>query len=330
MPATRLHVTSPLAHEGTADWCVDDALEHVLDERVHVAWSVGPRRANRKPVLHVIGEQGRTLAFAKAAFTPLNRRLVAREARALRLLADAELGPVTVPTPVASFEVAGSVSTAQVLVLSPVPTSGDALPPAESAELPEPIVDAMLAISRASGSDVVSLRGSPWWQGLGETLAGIDTDADAASLRATWQWLGEENHPVAVGAWHGDWNPGNYAILGDRVTVWDWERFDTGVPAGFDAQHLAFQGVVTSNQMQPLDAARWVVATAPTRLEPWQRSARAATLTAISHLLELGVRYLRDDQRAAGAPLGRVEQWLDPVLQETMTALTHRGDADGR
>jgi hypothetical protein len=40
-------------------------------------------------------------------------------------------------------------------------------------------------------------------------------------------------------AWHGDWTPWNMAWGRDRITLWDWERFEQGVPAGFDAYHYA-------------------------------------------------------------------------------------------
>ena len=35
------------------------------------------------------------------------------------------------------------------------------------------------------------------------------------------------------------------ATTTDSVLVWDWERFGTGVPIGFDALHFDFQRLLT-------------------------------------------------------------------------------------
>ena len=46
---------------------------------------------------------------------------------------------------------------------------------------------------------------------------------------------------LAFGAWHGDWTPWNMASTAGGLLVWDWERFATGVPVGFDALHYWLQ-----------------------------------------------------------------------------------------
>ena len=53
------------------------------------------------------------------------------------------------------------------------------------------------------------------------------------------------------GAWHGDWAPWNMANLADALLVWDWERFATGVPLGFDAVHHELQKRIQSHRRRP-------------------------------------------------------------------------------
>src|SRR5690606_19279441 len=49
---------------------------------------------------------------------------------------------------------------------------------------------------------------------------------------------------LTLGAWHGDWTPWNMAWDGTQVLLWDFERFATGVPVGFDRVHYALQVVL--------------------------------------------------------------------------------------
>ena len=57
---------------------------------------IGPARANRKPVLQLLGAGGEALGYAKLGVDPLTRALVDAEAAALVRLSTVPLGPVTV------------------------------------------------------------------------------------------------------------------------------------------------------------------------------------------------------------------------------------------
>ena len=48
---------------------------------------------------------------------------------------------------------------------------------------------------------------------------------------------------VSLGGWHGDWGRWNMGMDGGVLQLWDWERYDTEVPIGFDALHFIAQGV---------------------------------------------------------------------------------------
>ncbi|MEO3812112.1 hypothetical protein ABGB17_24210 [Sphaerisporangium sp. B11E5] len=108
--------------------------------------------------------------------------------------------------------------------------------------------------------------------------------------------------------WHGDFAPWNMAAAADgRLLVWDWERFGTGVPLGFDALHHFFQRAL--RRMPPRVAAEACVAQAPRTLEPFAVPAPSARQTAVHYLITLADRYERDGHQPLGPPSG----WLTPV-----------------
>ncbi|MER5419865.1 hypothetical protein [Streptosporangium roseum] len=117
-------------------------------------------------------------------------------------------------------------------------------------------------------------------------------------------------------AWHGDFSPWNIARGADgRLLVWDWERFATGVPLGFDAVHHFFQRAL--RRTRPATAARACVARALPILAPFGLSAAEARLTAIRYLIALADRHAADGH----APLGPAEHWLNPAVdfEEALT-----------
>ncbi|GHE41017.1 hypothetical protein GCM10017673_49150 [Streptosporangium violaceochromogenes] len=110
-------------------------------------------------------------------------------------------------------------------------------------------------------------------------------------------------------AWHGDLSPWNIAHGADgRLLVWDWERFATGVPLGFDAVHHFFQRAL--RRTTPITAARACVARSLAILAPFGLSAAEARLTAIRYLITLADRHAADGH----TPLGPPERWLNPVV----------------
>ena len=63
---------------------------------------------------------------------------------------------------------------------------------------------------------------------------------------------------LSWGAWHGDWTPWNMALAGDRVLLWDWERFETGVPAGLDPLHYVVNALNPGGASTP-EAILWAL-----------------------------------------------------------------------
>ncbi|WP_433245645.1 hypothetical protein ACQPYK_43800 [Streptosporangium sp. CA-135522] len=117
-------------------------------------------------------------------------------------------------------------------------------------------------------------------------------------------------------AWHGDFSPWNIARAADgRLLVWDWERFATGVPLGFDAVHHFFQRAL--RRTGPATAARACLAQALPVLAPFGLSAAEARSTAIHYLIALAERHTADGH----APLGPPDRWLNPAVdfEEVLT-----------
>jgi hypothetical protein len=138
-----------------------------------------------------------------------------------------------------------------------------------------------------------------------------------AALSA-WVAAAEPGEQLELGAWHGDWTPWNMAYDGAVLSVWDWERYQADVPAGYDALHWASQDVIMSRRETPKDAIESLLTAAPGLLEAFDVEAVAASRIALLYLLELGTRYEGDGQEAAGARLGALETWLLPALADRL------------
>ncbi|MFG2106377.1 hypothetical protein [Micromonospora sp. AP08] len=289
---------------------LDAYLAEVLGERALVSLHIGPARANRKPVLQLLAPDGRALGYAKLGVDPLTRALVDAEAAALRRLADLPLGPVTV----AGVRHHGDWHGHALLVQEALPVR---LPRATPAAAEAAERAAMVAVAGCLGVRRRSWAGSDHAARLADAVDALGARPEAGRLRAALKTVADLDPTVAFGAWHGDWNGGNSAVLADgRVLVWDWERFEADVPVGYDELHRAVQTAIGNDGVEPVEAARALIAGADRALAPFDPDGRGADLVAVLYLVELAARYLRDRQAEAGARLGHVDTWLLPAVEE--------------
>ncbi len=292
--------------EGAADG-LDSALADLLgQDRVYVGIRVGPPRANRKPVLQVVSPRGRLLAYAKVGTNPLTDRLVQAESAALAGLANAALGEVRVPRVLH----VGGWRGHPLLVQAPLPVRRAGNPGGRR------LVDAMLAVARSGADADCEPARLPWWD---RTCAAVDAlppgpTADRLAAARDRLAAASAGRPVPSAAWHGDWNAGNCSVVAGAVLVWDWERYETGVPAGFDALHLQLQSAL-SQGVEPALAARAVLDAAAGLTGPFGVDPPDGPLVGALYLWGIGVRYAADDQDGAGAAVGRLEDWLLPALE---------------
>ena len=108
------------------------------------------------------------------------------------------------------------------------------------------------------------------------------------------------------------------------LLVWDWERFATGVPIGFDALHYWLQNEVVAQHRDPLAAATDVFDHAASLLAPFGVDVVRARFTAALYLTDVATRYLVDRQAQAGALLGAPGTWLIPALAGEVAQLRAR------
>ena len=288
-------------------------LADVLGQPVLASVQLGRARANRKPVLAIHASDGRLLGYAKVGVSPLTDRLVRAEGAALHRLGTAGLRAVRAPEPL----YAGTWHDLPILVQSALPVRPGAVSAARLAAATAEVAD----LDRVDG---VPLRDTPYWSRLGERIAGLPDGPVAVRLSATLTGLHEVARDSALdtGSWHGDWTPWNMSALPDGVAAWDWERFTGGVPRGFDALHHDLHEDLIVRRTDPATAAAGCVTRAPATLRTLGVAADAAVLTALGYLTEIATRYTEDGQAAAGARLGRVEDWLLPTVTMNLGRIT--------
>jgi hypothetical protein len=287
-------------------------LERVLGEPVRVALRAGPPRANRKPVLAVMDADARLLAFAKVGSTPLAERLVRAEGATLQRLAALDMGMVRPPRAIHC----GTWQDKVLLVQ-------EALPIRSARSLrADALLRTVQSVAWALGTPTALRWAASDHAGLvRERLEQIPAGRPASALAAAVDVLAAQRLALPLGSWHGDLTPWNCAAVDGSVVVWDWERFGTGVPLGFDLLHfhlqsaLARAGVPTRRQPDAL------VAGAASRLAPLELTRDQTRLVVVAYLVEVASRYLADDQAAAGAGVGEVERWLLPVIGDAVSGL---------
>jgi hypothetical protein len=289
---------------------VQPHLRELLGLPVTLGIHIGPARANRKPVLQLLDPTGATVGYAKLGVGPLTDRLVRAETTALTALSWLRLAHLTAPR----VRHAGRWRDRPLLVQSALPVWRRRVP------LRRPrLAAAMRELAYCCGTDHGPLADSPYWHRLRDRVAAVSGQPEGAALAAAAARLGERAGEVELryGAWHGDWSPWNMAVLPDTLLVWDWERFSTGVPVGFDAVHYELQHRLRTTRVAA-DAVTATLAAADPLLAPFDAPPAARRITALLYLVDLATRYLTDRQAEAGARLGVLGSWLLPVLVRTL------------
>jgi hypothetical protein len=282
---------------------IERALSSLLGEPVTVSVRLGPPRANRKPVLHVLSRAAEVIAIAKIGVTGLSRALVLAESAALRDLGGRSWTTVTVPRLIHS----GQWRDTALLVQSPLLA---AKPRKLSATRR---IAAMREVAVSAGVHRGSLAGSVYIDALAARIEALADQALAARVAAQLSRLAQGS--VQFGTWHGDWTEWNSAAGHDTVLLWDWERLDAPVPLGFDAVHHAVQPALVRGGGPTEADALDLIARGPTLLAPFGVSPTEAATVVGLYLLELGTRYATDGQLTSGVPAGRVSAWILPALE---------------
>ena len=294
---------------------IERYLSSVMSHDVRVSIELGRARANRKPVLQMLTSEGEAVGFAKIGVNPLTSSLVRAEHESLDRLSHAGLTEIEIPRVLHYDRWRGL----DVLVLSALPVWRPRRPlPAAR------LAAAMNELARVDGLRTEPLAGGTYLRQLRSRLAAADESPERAALGQVLDALAEQAGQVALdfGSWHGDWAPWNMANTGHGLLVWDWERFTSGVPLGFDALHYWLQCEVGMSRRDPRAAATVCLDLAPRLLESFGIPAQQARLTGLLYLADLATRYLVDRQAQAGARLGAPGTWLIPAIASRMDRVT--------
>lgn len=310
-----------LVYEPRGSDTISSYLQDVLGRELWLSMYVSGARANRKPVLQLLTPEGGAVGFAKIGVDPLTRRLVTTEHDGLLRLASAGLRSLMVPRVLHRGQWRGL----EVVVLSPLPLGLHARRVSGSQ-----LRAAMREVAASAGLVREPLQSASYRDSLLERLAlapeGPERVELEQALGALMESVGETM--LSYGAWHGDWSPWNMARARGRLMVWDWERFSTGVPLGFDALHLWLR-LEVARRHKPARAAAELINEAAALLRPLGVGSSEARLTALLYLCERSVRDLADRQEAAGAWLGSPRQWLIPAIASGVQTLAPRSSPTG-
>lgn len=283
---------------------IEDHLESVLDRPLRLGVQLGPPRANRKPIVQVLDHDDRPVAFGKVGTGGLTRRLVLAEGEALELLASWQLPGLVVPELLHRGEFNGD----QVLLTSVLPLARADHLVTESARS-----RAMVQVASAQGIAEAPAAEGAWFERLRQDVATLDHAQIRHHLQATMSVLAADPSPWRLGCWHGDWTAWNMASLNGEVLLWDWERFESGVPLGWDALHFALRALFEVSEPVP-EVARSLLRQSANLLAPFGVPPSAADQVAFGYLATLAARYTSEGQREAGGRTARVEEWLLPSL----------------
>jgi hypothetical protein len=201
----------------------------------------GPPRANQKPVIQVHDRLGRTVAYVKVAWNDLTGRLLDDERAALERLAGRADG-FTVPGVLAT----GGDDERRWLALAPVGVRRRRRPTAAGIDDLARSIERTGDAWRGAGADATFVRelvgASASLPTGGPTIATL-ADATAATT-------------LDLAGSHGDFVPWNVLSGEPCPAVWDWERYRTAVPVGYDRLHHRLQVAVHRTGRPLADAAR--------------------------------------------------------------------------
>lgn len=271
---------------------------------LHCSITLGPARANRKPVMELFGARGERLGFLKVGVGEGAAAHVRRESANLRELGGASLpAGLRTPTLLDAFDWRGL----PVLVMTSLPTSARQ----RRLGLEDVPRETMRGLARAFAGPALPLTATPAWERMAERRSELARTDHRGRLLELLDRLSEAAQGVALetGAWHGDWTPWNMAGRGEALALWDFERFETGVPVGLDECHYVVNEAFYGRPPDP-QRARAALATLGTDLDPGSPGG----LTAAAYVGFVVERYLQ----AGAVP--------DRALGERIDALLTLGD----
>lgn len=267
-----------------------------------LAFSVhlGPPRANRKPVVHVMTPGGDSVAYIKLGVNRFTSERVREEADALQQLAVVSTPGLVVPKLID----VGEWEDMQYLIMEPLNTEVLRVPPISLRET------ATEALVRAFPIQTELLGRSPWWATAIAELAVFEQSNQKERLQQAADVLSARSadQPVVCGAAHGDWSRWNMSASGEYLKVWDWERFSTEIPLGWDEIHFRL-GVHSAGPTAALREKGIVP-----HVDGKKLASQSATTLLVAYLILRGIACL-SAQTETGIESRALDEWLLPSIE---------------
>ncbi|HEY1116917.1 MAG TPA: hypothetical protein VGE43_04385 [Acidimicrobiales bacterium] len=317
------HARWPMLRVPATESGADSIERHLGDcfgTEVRVGVLLGTRRVNQKPVLQVFDRAGDLLGYAKVGHNELTADLVKREAASLATVA--RQAPTTFRAPAVLHH--GRWSGLEVLVISPLVTT--------------PRREVSTSVRRAAMREVAAMAGtasrplaeSVFWGRIRAAAELLTDQPDGARLHSALTDL-EAVHGgelVDLGGWHGDWGRWNMGMGEGGLMVWDWERYDSRVPLGFDGLHFLAQSVRPGQRDQERQEETFL-RSAPYELAELGVDPARHELTLRLYLLEIGIRYAEALTHSQTPALVRRTAWVLSLLTR-LSPSPATGPTEGR
>jgi thymidylate kinase len=230
-----------------------DHLQDVLGGRdLRFAISLGTPGAHRKPVILVLGPDGRTMACAKIGWNDTTRALVRNEAETLRALEAMKLPGFSAPTLLRLEDWRGRL----VCLQSPAPSGAKRA----GAELEASYLGALHSLAAVEPRRL-PISESPFWESIQQRAGprpGLGPgSALAALLQRVPGRLKSAELPFCF--CHGDFAPWNALQVDRRLFLFDWEYAARHWLPGYDLFHFLLQTRLLLGGQPPLRIFRDVL-----------------------------------------------------------------------
>ena len=268
---------------------------------IRVAFYVGVPAPQQKITAQVLSLDGKTLAYAKIATSPLAQAAVEVERRTLLRLSDSEGVRGKVPQVLAWFSWQGG----KVLLITSGP--GDA-GPKELSSVHSSFCESIFlpfAEEKVFGE-------SPMWARMTETLLRLKADLPdplPAYYGRAFQQLGNELGPVLLplSLAHCDFAPWNTRLGPEGLFVVDWERAEQWVIPLYDVFHFRAIQAALFKRGRHLPSRRFLNHLLP-RL--WPEGHRHLPWLYLAYLVDMSLVYSEAQIIAPGVGEQRVWRWF--------------------
>lgn len=287
-------------------------LSELLGQELTIAVRMRSHRPNSKAVLLLLSRAGDLLGYAKIGSNPLTQGLVRNEAAVLTRLAQDDDDRRLFDAPTVLHH--GTWHGSELLVVSPLEVNSWARP--------DPAREVMRQIAGLQPLDLQPLATSDYWRQVTRRVAALPTDqASAAAVRSVVDEMSAAvgDQRLLFGDWHGDWTPGNLSSLGERYSVWDWERSSGCAPVGLDAGYFFVRAGGRRRRLDDSGLATTVRRLTPLISDLGQASRHAGLLVLLA-VLETALRF--EEARTTYVELGNRSL---PLLAHATTLVPELG-----